>query len=70
MKFHQIYNILLLIAVGSYVTIASGLDPAKCKGPRYGTLGGLKCLAFMPKWEFNTETNTCQEFIYGGCPGM
>jgi len=27
------------------------------------------CEAYFPKWFFNEETNSCAEFIYGGCDG-
>ncbi|XP_076360449.1 actinia tenebrosa protease inhibitors-like [Tachypleus tridentatus] len=28
-----------------------------------------KCLAYLPRFYFDPETETCEEFIYGGCGG-
>ncbi len=28
------------------------------------------CKAYFPKYYFDDETQTCQEFIYGGCGGV
>uniref|UniRef100_A0A8D2AR58 BPTI/Kunitz inhibitor domain-containing protein n=1 Tax=Sciurus vulgaris TaxID=55149 RepID=A0A8D2AR58_SCIVU len=27
------------------------------------------CMAFLPRWWFNKETEMCSKFIYGGCQG-
>nr|CAD7463301.1 unnamed protein product [Timema tahoe] len=27
------------------------------------------CLAYMPKYYFDSQTNSCRRFIYGGCFG-
>uniref|UniRef100_A0A8C2LYI2 WAP four-disulfide core domain 6A n=1 Tax=Cricetulus griseus TaxID=10029 RepID=A0A8C2LYI2_CRIGR len=27
------------------------------------------CLAYLPRWWYNKETELCTEFIYGGCQG-
>ncbi|GFW45573.1 tissue factor pathway inhibitor [Trichonephila clavipes] len=27
------------------------------------------CMAYMPMWYYDTETQTCRKFIYGGCRG-
>ncbi|XP_012495880.1 PREDICTED: WAP four-disulfide core domain protein 6A-like [Propithecus coquereli] len=27
------------------------------------------CLAYIPRWWYNKETERCSEFIYGGCQG-
>ena len=28
------------------------------------------CKAYFPKYYFDQDTQTCQEFIYGGCGGV
>lgn len=28
-----------------------------------------RCLAYFPKWFFDKETNSCSDFVYGGCGG-
>ncbi|CAO2577775.1 WAP four-disulfide core domain protein 6A [Lemmus lemmus] len=27
------------------------------------------CLAYLPRWWYNKETEVCTQFIYGGCQG-
>ncbi|GIY69234.1 hypothetical protein CEXT_261841 [Caerostris extrusa] len=27
------------------------------------------CMAYMPSWNYNAKTGTCNMFIYGGCQG-
>ena len=27
------------------------------------------CLAYMPRWFYNADIGTCEQFIYGGCHG-
>ncbi|XP_007643317.1 WAP four-disulfide core domain protein 6A-like [Cricetulus griseus] len=27
------------------------------------------CMAYLPRWWYDIETNTCTQFIYGGCQG-
>jgi len=39
--------------------------PALCKLP---AAPGL-CLAYFPRWFFNSKTGKCEKFIYGGCGG-
>ncbi len=39
--------------------------PEYCQLPRETGM----CRAFIPKYGFNTETELCEEFIYGGCDG-
>ena len=41
-----------------------------CNQPRYATIPGPKCEAYMLKWEYNNETSQCQQFVFGGCPSM
>ena len=43
---------------------------SKCLGPTYDSLPGLKCKAYIERWQFDKYSKTCQKFIYGGCPGM
>uniref|UniRef100_A0A8C5QYC7 BPTI/Kunitz inhibitor domain-containing protein n=1 Tax=Leptobrachium leishanense TaxID=445787 RepID=A0A8C5QYC7_9ANUR len=28
-----------------------------------------RCRAYFPRWFYDAETQTCQNFTYGGCPG-
>lgn len=30
-------------------------------------LGELRCLAYIPKFRYNAENETCEQYIYGGC---
>ncbi|KAI0227226.1 hypothetical protein LSAT2_022307 [Lamellibrachia satsuma] len=39
--------------------------PALCKLPAEPGL----CLAYIPRWFFNSETGKCERFVYGGCGG-
>ncbi|KAI0242254.1 PI-actitoxin-Axm2b [Lamellibrachia satsuma] len=39
--------------------------PALCKLP---AVPGV-CLAYFPRWFFNSKTGKCERFIYGGCGG-
>ena len=27
------------------------------------------CMAAQPRWFFNSQTDRCEEFLYGGCGG-
>ena len=60
---------LLIVVVTICLTKVHGhsLDP-RCDGPRYDTIPGPKCMAYFRKWEYNKDTNKCQQFIFGGCP--
>ncbi len=40
-------------------------DPAICQLP----VEPGPCRAAIPRWFFNSETNSCDDFIYGGCGG-
>ncbi|XP_017075079.2 male accessory gland serine protease inhibitor-like [Drosophila eugracilis] len=31
--------------------------------------GLIKCAAFIPSFSYNLATNSCEDFIYGGCGG-
>ncbi|KAH6926583.1 hypothetical protein HPB50_019824 [Hyalomma asiaticum] len=44
--------------------LSAALDPV-CKLPKKPG----RCLAYMPRYYYNTTTGTCQRFIYGGCEG-
>ena len=36
---------------------------------RNGGANGLKCMAYIPSWSYDKQTQTCKRFIYGGCAG-
>nr|CAD7194783.1 unnamed protein product [Timema douglasi] len=45
--------------------LANYATEAGCsRHPRSGV-----CLAYMPKYYFDPQTNSCGQFIYGGCSG-
>ncbi|KAL1446949.1 hypothetical protein MTO96_044439, partial [Rhipicephalus appendiculatus] len=46
-------------------TTLSALKPSACYLP---TEKGL-CFGYFPRYYYNTTTNACEEFIYGGCRG-
>ncbi|XP_077551055.1 papilin-like isoform X2 [Haemaphysalis longicornis] len=52
------------IAEPELATSTSQLNPV-CYLPK--VVG--RCLAYMPRYYYNTTTRTCQKFIYGGCEG-
>lgn len=29
----------------------------------------ISCLAYIPRWRYDPETRTCENFVYGGCGG-
>ncbi|KAI8121796.1 Male accessory gland serine protease inhibitor [Lucilia cuprina] len=62
--------ISLIFAISLLVSSAVALKNAVCglEHSVYG-YGNLGCLAYMPSWSYNAETNECVQFIYGGCGG-
>ncbi|ORX89225.1 hypothetical protein K493DRAFT_318868 [Basidiobolus meristosporus CBS 931.73] len=62
------YKLLYLMALPLAVLCKSPTTdhlPRQCY--RKGDPG--RCLAYIPSWEYNPATKTCQQFIYGGCGG-
>lgn len=39
--------------------------PSECYLP---AAGGV-CMAYFPSYYFNSKTNACEKFVYGGCGG-
>jgi Kunitz/Bovine pancreatic trypsin inhibitor domain len=56
----KLFAFCLLIA---YLGQTLGSLPAKCLLPK--VVG--HCEAAMPRFYFNSATNACEKFIYGGC---
>ncbi|KAI8121799.1 Male accessory gland serine protease inhibitor [Lucilia cuprina] len=63
--------ISLIFVIFLLVSSTVALKNAVC-GLRHsmdGDYDGLACMAYMPLWSYNAETNECVQFIYGGCGG-
>jgi len=40
-----------------------------CELPAAAGSGDVACMAYMPRYAWNSQKQTCEEFIYGGCGG-
>ncbi|XP_039494467.1 male accessory gland serine protease inhibitor [Drosophila santomea] len=50
--------------------LALGLKDPICGLPPKGDGNGLiKCAAFIPSFSYHPESNSCVDFVYGGCGG-
>ncbi|XP_043662717.1 male accessory gland serine protease inhibitor [Drosophila teissieri] len=50
--------------------VALGLKDPICGLPPNADGNGLfKCAAFMPSFSYHPESNSCVNFVYGGCGG-
>uniref|UniRef100_A0A023GNX8 BPTI/Kunitz inhibitor domain-containing protein n=1 Tax=Amblyomma triste TaxID=251400 RepID=A0A023GNX8_AMBTT len=61
---------LLLFAI--FLVVSSSPDGLNGMGfPEECTYGADKgpCRAYMPRFFYNTLTNECERFFYGGCKG-
>ncbi|KAI8042639.1 male accessory gland serine protease inhibitor-like [Drosophila gunungcola] len=44
-------------------------DPVCGLPPAADGNGIIKCAAHMPSFSYHVDTNSCQDFLYGGCGG-
>ncbi|KAK7109944.1 hypothetical protein V1264_013897 [Littorina saxatilis] len=56
---------LFISALVVMVLLGAAHCQTDCTMPK---LTGL-CLAYFPRWFYNTDTKMCENFIYGGCGG-
>ncbi|BFZ20773.1 hypothetical protein BsWGS_23812 [Bradybaena similaris] len=56
--------VLVLLACLCLQTLGKSLPTICTLPPDVGP-----CKAAIPKYFYNPKTGTCEEFIYGGCPG-
>jgi hypothetical protein len=62
---NKIFLAILIISC-YWVILVNGTRPAECElGSKVG-----HCRALIPKYYFNSLTNKCEQFYYGGCNGM
>ncbi|KAH8283625.1 hypothetical protein KR018_009839 [Drosophila ironensis] len=50
--------------------LALGLKDPVCGLPAAAEGNGhIVCTAYMPRYSYHPESNSCERFIYGGCGG-
>lgn len=55
------------VAVKNEVTGEGLTRQERCSLPPTKTEGVFSCLAFIPSWTFNTTSQACEPYVYGGC---
>ncbi|XP_037810801.1 male accessory gland serine protease inhibitor-like [Lucilia sericata] len=61
----------LILSLFALVSSATAIRNAVC-GLRHSADGyedGYSCHAYFPSWSYNSATNECVEFVFGGCGG-
>lgn len=38
-----------------------------CSLPPEAPGSGIRCMAYIPSWTFNSTSGQCERYIYGGC---
>ncbi|KAH8352630.1 hypothetical protein KR084_005414 [Drosophila pseudotakahashii] len=50
--------------------LALGLKDPICGQPAAVEGNGIiKCAAYVPRFSYHAESNSCKDFVYGGCGG-
>ncbi|KAH8233933.1 hypothetical protein KR032_004077 [Drosophila birchii] len=66
MKFVAVVCVVVFALLG----VAFGLKDPVCGLPAGADGNGLiKCAAYMPKFSYYADSNSCKGFTYGGCGG-
>ncbi|KPU73269.1 uncharacterized protein Dana_GF28046 [Drosophila ananassae] len=59
-----------LVAFSALLATALALKNVICGLPRSANGDGrMSCLAYIPRWTFDSSNNKCISFVYGGCGG-